>query len=363
MLRKMVFPAVLVILVTAFAAAPVLSEIYKYQDADGNWHFTDTAPEGEAKQVDSAGRSGGHAPGSGQDLKADLHNRYNPSSPVEAAALAAVTIKTGIGTGSGFFVTESGHILTNRHVIQTSSKTLERSDAAIEEIEKRFAAADKQIADEKQRLRKFARHLNQYRTSIDRMPRGAARQREKRRYAIEKERYEAYKKRFEQQKAEYEDKKAEYERQISSYRYKNATAALSRHFKVICKDGREIPAYLVAKSRSHDLALLKIDGYKTPFIAPANPGPLSQGDQVYAIGSPLGLRDSMSRGIIAGFKSNFIQTDAKIYPGNSGGPLVTRQGRVAGINSFKELTRKFEGLGFAIPINVAFNEFAEHISH
>ena len=69
----------------------------------------------------------------------------------------------------------------------------------------------------------------------------------------------------------------------------------------------------------------------------------------------------MSRGIIAGFKSNFIQTDAKIYPGNSGGPLVTRQGRVAGINSFKELTRKFEGLGFAIPINVAFNEFAEHI--
>ncbi|MBS0012806.1 MAG: trypsin-like peptidase domain-containing protein, partial [Desulfobacterales bacterium] len=348
MLQKRIFSAALAVLIIAVAAVPALSEIYKYKDADGNWHFTDTAPKGEAQQMESAGRSGGHAPASGKDLKAALHNRYNPSSPVEAAALAAVTIKTGIGTGSGFFVTENGHILTNRHVIQTSSDTLERSDAAIEEIKARFAAADRQIADEKERLRKFSRHLNQYRTSIDKMPRGAARQREKRRYVLEKERYEAYKKRFEQQKAEYEDKKAEYEKQISSYRYKNATAALSRHFRVICKDGREIPAYLVAKSRSHDLALLKIDGYKTPFIDPANPGPLSQGDQVYAIGSPLGLRDSMSRGIIAGFKSNFIQTDAKIYPGNSGGPLVTRQGRVAGINSFKKLTRKFEGLGFAI---------------
>ncbi|MFW6283896.1 MAG: trypsin-like peptidase domain-containing protein, partial [Desulfosalsimonas sp.] len=314
--RKEVFVIFLGVLIIGLGAGPAWAEIYKYQDSDGNWHFTDAAPEGEAQQMDSAGRSGGSTPASGKDLKADLRNRYKPSSPVEAAALAAVTIKTSIGTGSGFFVTENGHILTNRHVIQTSPDTLERSDAAMAEMERRFDRADRQIRAEQQRLRKFSQHLNQYKVSIDRMPRGAERQREKQRYALEKERYEDYKKRFEQQKAEYEDKKTEYESQIRSYRYKNATSGLSRHFKVICKDGREIPSYLVAKSRSHDLALLKIDGYKTPFIAPASPGPLSQGDQVYAIGSPMGLRDSMSRGIIAGFKSSFIQTDAKIYPGN-----------------------------------------------
>jgi S1-C subfamily serine protease len=169
------------------------------------------------------------------------------------------------------------------------------------------------------------------------------------------------KKQFEKKQAAYEDKKSEYHKQISDYRYKTSTAALSRHFTVICKDGKSLPAYFISQSRDHDLALLKIDGYKTPYISAADTARLSQGDPVYAIGSPAGLRDSVSRGVIAGFKSDFIQTDARIYPGNSGGPLVTRNGEVVGINSFKELTRRFEGLGFAIPIDVAFDEFRHHI--
>lgn len=52
-----------------------------------------------------------------------------------------------------------------------------------------------------------------------------------------------------------------------------------------------------------------------------------------------------------------MQINAQIYPGNSGGPLVTAQGRVLGINTFKTLTLKFEGLGFAIPIETALREF------
>jgi S1-C subfamily serine protease len=69
----------------------------------------------------------------------------------------------------------------------------------------------------------------------------------------------------------------------------------------------------------------------------------------------------VSQGIVSGLRSGFIQTDAKIYPGNSGGPLVTENGRVAGINSFKQLTRNFEGLGFAIPIEVALDEFNRYL--
>ena len=56
-----------------------------------------------------------------------------------------------------------------------------------------------------------------------------------------------------------------------------------------------------------------------------------------------------------------MQTNAQIYPGNSGGPLVTQSGRVVGINTFKQLTRKYEGLGFAIPIERAYQEFGRYL--
>ncbi len=84
---------------------------------------------------------------------------------------------------------------------------------------------------------------------------------------------------------------------------------------------------------------------------------IGQGVPVYAIGSPVGLRDSVSAGVISGVRNGYIQTDARIYPGNSGGPLITGEGEVVGINTFKLLTEKFEGLGFAIPMATAVREF------
>jgi len=70
----------------------------------------------------------------------------------------------------------------------------------------------------------------------------------------------------------------------------------------------------------------------------------------------------VSKGIFSGYEKSFIKTDAKIYPGNSGGPLINKDGRVVGINSFKQLTRRFEGLGFAIPIRVATSEFGPYLN-
>ena len=86
---------------------------------------------------------------------------------------------------------------------------------------------------------------------------------------------------------------------------------------------------------------------------------------MYAIGSPLGQPDSISTGVISGYGSSFIRTDAKIVPGNSGGPLVLTDGRVIGINTLKQMIRapegQFEGLGLAITIDTALREFARDL--
>ncbi|UCD82987.1 MAG: trypsin-like peptidase domain-containing protein [Desulfobacterales bacterium] len=75
------------------------------------------------------------------------------------------------------------------------------------------------------------------------------------------------------------------------------------------------------------------------------------------MGNPIHLKNSVAAGIMSGHENGFVKTDAQIYPGNSGGPLINENGQVIGINTMKMLTRNFEGLGFAIPIETAMTEF------
>ena len=147
----------------------------------------------------------------------------------------------------------------------------------------------------------------------------------------------------------------------TDYENRQAVAGISRNFKITLKNKEILYAYLVRASRNHDLALLKVDGCKTPFIYPADMNRVSQRQKVWAIGSPLNIADTMKDGTVSGFSNGYIQTNAQIYPGNSGGPLVNEKGRVVGINTLKELTRKFEGMGLAIPIDTALGEFASEL--
>jgi serine protease Do len=70
----------------------------------------------------------------------------------------------------------------------------------------------------------------------------------------------------------------------------------------------------------------------------------------------------VTSGVISNFRGEYIQTNSEIYPGNSGGPLVTEDGRVVGVNSMKLITEKFEGLGFAININEVLAEFPDYFT-
>jgi len=122
-----------------------------------------------------------------------------------------------------------------------------------------------------------------------------------------------------------------------------------------------IPARIVGVSSEIDLALIKVDADKLPALPLATYRKLGQGEIVFAFGSPGGLRNTVTMGVVSAVARQtepdspmiYIQTDAPINPGNSCGPLVNVDGEVVGVNTFI-LTQSGgnEGLGFAIPSNV-----------
>lgn len=125
---------------------------------------------------------------------------------------------------------------------------------------------------------------------------------------------------------------------------------------VIISDGRELLADVIAYHPNADLAALKIrDGNNFPPLLFARENQVRVGQSVYAIGSPLGLRNTFTQGIVSRIEANndLIQHDAAINPGNSGGPLLNSQAEVIGINTFiRSVKGGSDGLGFAITSDV-----------
>jgi serine protease Do len=136
--------------------------------------------------------------------------------------------------------------------------------------------------------------------------------------------------------------------------------------KVTLDDGREVIGKVIGSDSLTDIAIVKIDAKNLQPALLGDSDKIETGEMVLAIGSPFGLgqtvtsgiisakRDSVGGNKIAGDYPGFIQTDAAINPGNSGGPLVSLSGEVIGINSVI-ITRSggYQGIGFAIPINRA----------
>jgi serine protease Do len=130
--------------------------------------------------------------------------------------------------------------------------------------------------------------------------------------------------------------------------------------KVVLKDKREFDAKVVGRDPQTDLALIKIDAKEDlPTARLGSSAKLQVGEWVAAIGSPFGLEQTITAGIVSakgrvigsGPYDDFIQTDASINPGNSGGPLINMNGEVVGINT--AIIAGGQGIGFAIPIDLA----------
>jgi serine protease Do len=138
-----------------------------------------------------------------------------------------------------------------------------------------------------------------------------------------------------------------------------------------------VPARVVGVAKDIDLAVLKVDNVKLGALSLAPYRNIRQGEVVLAFGSPEGLRNTVTFGVVSSVARQidpdspmvYIQTDAPINPGNSGGPLVNVDGDVVGINTFiLSQSGGNEGLGFAIPssvINVAYQQLRKfgHIHH
>lgn len=136
-----------------------------------------------------------------------------------------------------------------------------------------------------------------------------------------------------------------------------------KNLTVYFMDGKELPGTVLWKDTALDMAVVKVEATNLPIVELGDSDNIDVGETAIAIGNPLGLRyeRTVTQGIVSGLNrsiqvsasdimEDLIQTDAAINPGNSGGPLINNVGKIIGINTAKASA---EGLGFAIPINIA----------
>jgi S1-C subfamily serine protease len=126
---------------------------------------------------------------------------------------------------------------------------------------------------------------------------------------------------------------------------------------VVLASGRELPGDVMSADQALDLALVRVTGAGIPPLPLGDAGALAVGDTILVVGSPYGLEFSLNAGAISNLSRpilgvSYLQIDAQVNPGNSGGPLLDSEGRVVGIVSLKH--SQAEGISFALPINYAY---------
>jgi len=261
-----------------------------------------------------------------------LESSSPANSPIEKARNATVYIKSNIGIGSGFFIDSDCHVLSNRHVIRLMGDDREKLTYEKEELAKLIEKMKDDLQQTVDHYRRIGVPLDE-----DNLPQQIA---------------------------------------IRAMALQNAQNRLDQievllagdaeyyaNLEITLVDGSVYDADVVEISETYDLALLRVRGSGCPSLRTAAVGDIRLGSKVFAIGNPSGLRHTVTSGILSGYRekgeSRYIQTDAAINPGNSGGPLVDEAGSVLGINTM--ILKGTEGIGFAIPIDQALEEFADYL--
>ena len=239
---------------------------------------------------------------------------------------ATVLVKTAWSTGAGFFVTADCDIVTNRHVVEADEAAIEEIDVELNQAESALAKLQEVIEARREQFLQSCSDCSD-------------------------EAYQRIVGTLQDQHEEASQIVDEYRRRLDMVRFGDDLA-------VVMSDGSEHDSHIERSSEDADVALLRIDESDCTFLEPGDESALEHGDKLYAIGSPAGLRHSVTAGVFSGYRGDgserLIQTDAPINPGNSGGPLVDETGRVVGISTMTLL--EADGIGFAIPFSSARRE-------
>ncbi len=335
-----------------------------------------------------------------QGVAKQIYQARPPRNYIETARNATVFIETGWGLGSGFFIDAECHIVTNRHVVEFNQndrtaliEQLKQLDRVIKREEKEIARVEKQsnrvfddnfrrrqmkeIEKRKEKLNTLKRKYSdyKYKLSYDQLEslEAGIEHEEDEIDRIEKELDMLYNGNYQQELIEELNKRKnmlnQAKKQYEKYTEKlenSKSGAVGDDIKVTLIDDTEHRIVNIELSEGLDLALLSIGLTGCPYIEVAGKDEsyLEQGKEVFTVGSPVGLRYTVTSGIVSGLRSyagkTYIQTDAPINPGNSGGPLIDNSGRVIGVNS--AIIKNTEGIGFAIPIKSVFDEFGNYIN-
>jgi S1-C subfamily serine protease len=270
-----------------------------------------------------------------QGLAAQLARAAPARNAIERARNATVFIQTRFGFGSGFIVDAACHVITSRHVVDSEGGA---TTATVAPADLRGPMP----AFEEAKLRERIEQQTQLRESLVGQP-GTHRE-----ILETDERIQAMR----QELADWS------EHHVRAAGPRIDTAGPDG-FSATLVDGTEFHALHAQFSQRVDLAMFQLPAANCPHLSAAESTRLVQGERLYTIGNPSGLEYSVTSGIFSGDRGSgdqrFLQTDAPINQGNSGGPLVTENGNVVGINT--KVLNGTQGIGFAIPIEAAYREF------
>jgi len=330
------------------------AEIYKYRDANGNWQFADKPPRSQSGV--EVVRPPATTPTT--NTGSLLNPVKDGATPLQRAANAVVSIRSQLGSGSGFFVNENGYLLTNRHVVRPAENAnWKAKEKALSREETRLSTVRRALNKEQAKLNRHTKKLSKFRRSVDKINNQSLRAEKEAKYASLKDNLDGRKKTYRRKLRAYQTQKRKLSDKRSEIGFNSALSATANHFNITLKNGEKKRAKLVSLSNTLDLALLKIDHHRTEFLRSGDDP--RQGQKVYAIGSPMGIRDIITSGILSRVENDVLITDSKILPGNSGGPLIDANGNVLGINTAKAAKNVYhDGLGLAIPYQTALQEFS-----
>lgn len=338
------------------------AEIYKYQDDHGKWHFSDKPRQTKTSTITVV--TSNKSDVESTDINSELLKQFQPSNPIEKATLSTVSIETPMMSGSGFFISDNGHIITNKHVVRPAeTDQWQKLHDKMEERKKAYKKSEITIRQKSASLGKMKKKLKAYERNIERETSSTQRDDLKSEYQALKEQYDKDAKEYREINSEFQARRREFNEARAEFNRKSSLSMFATSFDVFIKDETKLTARLIHISKDHDLALLKLDGYITPFLSQQEKAAVHQGMKVYAVGSPYGMRDSVTSGIVTRFDDDYIVTDTQILPGNSGGPLLDEAGHILGVNTAKAAEHvSAEGFGLALPIDLILKEFNDYLS-